>query len=91
MAVMIRRKIQIKNKKGIHLRPSSIIAKMLQKTSDKVVLYAGKQTVKEFSVFSILGLCLRYNDYVLLQVDGPDEQNTIKKLQCLFEHKYDFT
>jgi len=81
----------VKNKAGIHCRPSSIILMEAEK-------YPGHQFAVEAkcgystlgSVLDLLALSLREGDPVTVKVTGPNENEVCEKLATLFEHEFDF-
>ena len=88
---MFEKKVQIRNKAGIHCRPSSMIM-------GAVELYPGHEFCVESdrgksnlqSILDLLALGLQCNDFVTLRVTGPKEQEAGVKVAELFERVYDF-
>ncbi len=85
--------VMIENGRGIHLRPSGLIAAALKGYSGRawVVSPQGKATPITASPLSIMGLSLRRGDVVTLRVEGDAEGEKLAELAELFGKHYDFT
>ena len=72
----------IKSENGIHARPASCLARILQKHPDVIVnvLHSGREYEVK-SMLSIMKLGLKQNDNVIFRLDGPNqtEENALKK------------
>lgn len=75
----------IKDKEGIHARPAGIVVAEAKKyTSNVSITNKGKKADLK-RIFGVMGLCVKSNEEVLIEVDGADEDLAIKKLQEVFE------
>ncbi|MGN0866439.1 MAG: HPr family phosphocarrier protein [Oligosphaeraceae bacterium] len=85
--------VMIENARGIHLRPSGVIAASLKGYSGRawVVSPQGKATQITASPLSVMGLSLRRGDVVTLRVEGEGEEEKLRELGELFGKHYDFT
>ena len=87
---MIRKTATVKNSAGIHVRPSGVIFKAVEKYPGKIELTANGLTMPLDNVMTLLTMGLVQGSKVEIAVDGPDEEETAKKLAELFETEFDF-
>ncbi len=80
----------VRNKAGIHVRPSGLIGKATSEYGGKITGTAKGMTVDLTQVIGLLTLGLRQGDSIEIAVDGPDEDGMAKKLKTLFETEFDF-
>ena len=75
----------IKDKEGIHARPAGIIVAEAKKYSSSISI-TNKGTKAELKrIFGVMGLCVKSNEEVLVEIDGSDEELAYTKLKELFE------
>lgn len=82
------RKIRIKNTLGLHARPATVIAKLLQGTASHVSFTYRKETINAKSVMSILMLAAIKNSLITIVVDGEDAEMTMQKIVDAFENRF---
>ena len=90
---MKERVFTVRNKAGIHCRPSSVILNTINKefpyhhfwveTSD------GTETELN-SILTLISLGLTVGSKAVLRVEGPDEDAAVNRIGDLFEHEFDF-
>ena len=83
--------VMIRNKAGIHCRPSSAImlaAADFPGTSFLVTAAAGSTELK--SILDLLALGLQKGDRVTVRATGPNENEACEKIAGLFEKEFDF-
>ena len=83
--------VVIRNKAGIHCRPSSAImmaAADFPGTSFLVTAAGGSTELK--SILDLLALGLQKGDQVTVRATGPDEDAACEKVASLFEREFDF-
>lgn len=90
---MQERLVVVGNDRGIHLRPSGVIAQALRGYTGHayVSCHGGALMPLSASPLSIMGLALRKGDRVMVRVDGAEEVSKLNELSNLFSRKYDFT
>lgn len=84
----ITHKVKIKNPLGLHARPATVIAKLLQMCRSSVSFTYRKETINARSIMSILMLAASKNSQILITVDGEDADATMQKLVQAFENKF---
>lgn len=82
------RKVQIKNRMGLHTRPATTIVKLLQNCKSDVFFTHKQETVNAKSILSILMLAAGKNSKITISVDGEDADLTMEKLVEAFENHF---
>ncbi len=80
--------VKVKNSLGLHIRPASYIAQMLQKFKSSVFFTYKEQTVNARSIMSILALAVTRNSQIKVVVDGEDAHDTMEQLRTAFERQF---
>ena len=83
--------VTVRNKAGIHCRPSSTImiaAEQYPGHEFLVVTERGNSTLQ--SILDLLALGLQQGDQVTVKVTGPKETEACEKLAGLFATEFDF-
>ena len=90
---MRERVVTIRNKAGIHCRPSGVILSAIRNEfpehTFRVITADGAVTELD-SILTLISLALTRGSTVLLQVEGVDEDKAIKRIGDLFEFEFDF-
>lgn len=81
--------VKVKNKLGLHVRPATTIAKLLQKRKAKVSLTYKGETVNARSIMSIMILAAPKNAAIKISVDGDDAKETLEELLSAFNLQFD--
>ena len=89
---MRERLITIRNRAGIHCRPSGVILKAIQQEFPDHLfeITAGNTTVEITGILELLSLGLAKDTEAILHVEGPDEDKAIERIGDLFEKEFDF-
>ena len=75
----------IKDKEGIHARPAGIIVSEAKKYSSSISITNKGKKADVKRIFGVMGLCVKSNEEVLIEIDGSDEELAYTKLKELFE------
>ena len=75
----------IKDKEGIHARPAGIIVAEAKKYSSSISITNKGKKADLKRIFGVMGLCVKSNEEVLIEIDGLDEELAYTKLKELFE------
>ena len=75
----------IKDKEGIHARPAGIIVAEAKKYSSSISITNKGKKADLKRIFGVMGLCVKSNEEVLIEIDGFDEELAYTKLKELFE------
>lgn len=90
---MYQQTVVIRNKAGIHCRPSSVIMFTAEPYSPThEILITGPRGVSRLtSILDLLTMGLQKGETVTISVTGEKEEELCKKLAELFETEFDFT
>lgn len=80
---------KVKNKMGLHVRPATYIAKLLQTSQSKVTLTYKGESVNARSIMSIMILTAPKNAKIIIEAEGNDSEETLSKLLHAFETKFE--
>ena len=80
--------VKVKNKLGLHVRPATQIAKILQKRKAKVTLTYKGQSVNARSIMSIMILAAPKNAQLKIEAQGMDAKETLEALLIAFNKKF---
>ena len=75
---MIEKKLQIKNKWGLHARPAGKFIRLVNEFNSNVCIDKDGEKANGKSILEILSLALEYGSWVNITVDGEDEKDTMK-------------
>ena len=81
-------KLKVKNALGLHARPATVIARLLQKTKSKVFFTFHEETINARSIMSVLMLAANKNSQILVTVEGEDAQETMDNLVEAFDNQF---
>ncbi|MGL4676713.1 MAG: HPr family phosphocarrier protein [Brevinema sp.] len=77
---MLQKNIVIKNKYGIHARPSSKISEIVNQSNSTVLIKYNENQADASSVMSLILLSIEPNSQIELIVEGDDEQIIFNQL-----------
>ena len=89
---MQERLVTIRNKAGIHCRPSTVILNTITKDFPDhrfEVIHNGVVTELN-SILAIISLGLSCGTQAVVQVEGLEEEKAVKRIGDLFEYEFDF-
>ena len=89
---MKERQVTIRNKAGIHCRPSSVILNTISKEfpDHRFEVISDGASTELNSILALISLGLSCGTQVVVQVEGADEENALKRIGDLFEFEFDF-
>ena len=90
---MYQKTVVIRNKAGIHCRPSSVIMFTAEPYSatHEILITGPRGASKLTSILDLLTMGLRKGEEVTITVTGDKEEELGSKLAELFETEFDFT
>lgn len=80
--------MKVKNALGLHARPATLIAKLLQGSKSQVKIVYKKEIIDARSIISILMLAIKKNGQVTLTAEGDDAEETMSKLVEAFANQF---
>lgn len=85
---MIRKKIEIKNKQGLHARPASMLVRTLSKFKSDVFLAKDGIRVNGKSIMGVMMLAAEKGSVLDVEIHGEDENDALQALEELFENNF---
>lgn len=82
---MTKIEVTIKNKAGLHARPSTKIAQVAAKYASSIILSNNGVDADAKSVISLMLLVADKGSTITITADGPDEKEAIEELKDLIE------
>lgn len=80
----LKKKVQVKNDLGLHIRPAAAITKLLQGFKSKVFFTYNNETVNARSIMAILTLVAKKNADITVTVEGEDAKLLMEQLEAAF-------
>ena len=77
------------NKLGLHARPSARLTQVATSYKAEVFLTRKGRRINAKSIMGVMMLAASQGSELLLEVDGPDEQEAFTTLEALFECGFD--
>jgi phosphotransferase system HPr (HPr) family protein len=88
---MVEKVATIRNRDGIHCRPSSAILTAVGEFPGVTFMVSCDRGESDLgSILSLLALGLQKGDEVVIQATGPQEEAACKRIADLFEFEFDF-
>jgi len=87
---LIERIATVRNRDGIHCRPSTVIVKSVIEYQGSIRVFNNRGESDLKSVLTLMALELLPGDTVTIQVSGPQEDERCAALVGLFETRFDF-
>lgn len=82
------RTVQVKNQRGLHTRPATMIVKLLQNHKSDVFFTYKEETINAKSILSILMLAAAPSSLITITTDGVDAEETMNSLVNAFETQF---
>lgn len=87
---MIQVQATIQNEHGIHCRPSALIIKSIGTYDGRIEVSCVNGRSNPRSMMGLMSLGLAKGVEILIEVEGPGEQDMADRLKVLFETHFDF-
>jgi phosphocarrier protein HPr len=81
-------KVKVKNPLGLHARPATVIAQLLQRRKSQVSFTYRLETINARSIMSVLMLAATKNAQILIEVEGEDAEETLAELVDAFDRRF---
>ncbi len=86
---VVRRKLKIINKLGLHARAATLLVKVANKYKSKVELIKDGERANGKSILGVLTLAAACGDEIELIVEGPDADRCAAEIEDLVRRKFD--
>ena len=89
--MLVKRKVVIKNKLGLHARPAAMFVQIANKFDCDIRVKRGSREVSGKSIMGILTLAANRGSKILLSAEGPDSEAAMAELERLLAGGLDDT
>ncbi len=86
---MVEKKITIKNKLGLHARPSALFVQTASKFKSVLKVFQEEQEADGKSIMGLMMLAAGLGTELRLVATGPDEKELLSSIEQLVERKFD--
>ena len=86
---MVEKTIKIKNKLGLHARPSALFVQTASKFKSVLKVFQGDQEADGKSIMGLMMLAAGLGCELRLVAAGPDENELLASIEQLVERKFD--
>jgi phosphocarrier protein HPr len=81
--------VTIKNRAGIHARPSALIVKTANEYDSEIFLELDDMRINAKSIMGIITLGANYKSIIQIIADGDDEEEAVNAIKKLFETRFE--
>lgn len=85
---MVRKKVTVKNKSGLHARPASVLVQVASNFESEFTINMYGFNVNGKSILGVMTLAAEYGSEMELLFEGPDEKEALDAVVELFEKKF---
>lgn len=85
---MTEKTVTIVNKLGMHARPASLLVQTVSKFESVVKIIKDETEANARSIMSVMMLAAEKGSQLLIQADGPDEQDVLDAIEKLVADKF---
>lgn len=78
---MVRRKLTVKNKQGLHARPAALFVQIANKYDSRITVRRDQEKVNGKSIMGILMLGVEKGTQIIIEAEGEDAQVAIADLE----------
>lgn len=82
------RKVEIKNKLGLHARAAALLVQTANKFSAQVSLSKDGQTADARSIMGLLTLAAARGSKILVEASGDDAERAVKAIERLIDSRF---
>ncbi|MDD5154912.1 MAG: HPr family phosphocarrier protein [Candidatus Omnitrophica bacterium] len=84
---MIKKKITVKNKQGLHARPAALFVQIANKFDSRVTVRHDTEEVNGKSIMGILMLGAEKGTQIIVEVEGDDAHLAIAELEKILDNE----
>lgn len=85
---MLKKKIKIINKLGLHARASSKLTQLASQFNSEIFIIKNKKKVNAKNIMDILMLAASMDSEVEIEASGSDENEAVRKIEELFQNYF---
>ena len=83
MLKRVEKKVQVKNRQGLHARPAALFVQIANKYDATIKVVKDDQVVNGKSIMGILMLAAEKDSEVILIAEGMDSEEAVRELELL--------
>lgn len=80
---LIRKKLTVKNKQGLHARPAALFVQTANKFDSRVTVIRDEEEVNGKSIMGILMLGAEKDSQIIIEIEGEDAHLAMSELEQL--------
>lgn len=84
----VTKKIEIKNKLGLHARAAALLVQTVNKFSAQVSFSKDGQTIDGRSIMGVLTLAAAQGTKIQVEATGEDAERTVKAIERLVDNRF---
>ncbi len=85
---MIKKKVVLKNRLGLHARAASLLVNLAKKFNSSIHLLKDSEEINAKSILGILTLAASKGSELIIKADGEDEEEAVREIEELIEKKF---
>ena len=89
MNTMLSKSITVENRLGLHARAAAKLVRLTTTFNCSVTLVYGDKSVNAKSILGLLMLAAPMGSQVEIQVEGPDAEEALEKVEALFHNRFE--
>ncbi len=78
---LIKKKVVVKNKQGLHARPAALFVQVANKFDSRIIVRRDKEEVNGKSIMGILMLGAEKGSQIIIEADGEDAETAVVELE----------
>jgi phosphotransferase system HPr (HPr) family protein len=78
---LIKKKLTVKNKQGLHARPAALFVQIANKFDSRITVRRNREEVNGKSIMGILMLGAENGSSIIIEADGDDAQLALTELE----------
>lgn len=67
---------------GIHARPAGMLVKQVKNYKSTITIIKDDKKVNALKLMALMGMCVKKDDTITVQVEGADEENAASELEA---------
>lgn len=85
---MLSKQLKVVNEAGIHARPAAAIVDTCARFKSRITIVKGDIRANAKSIMNIMLLAAEHSAELVVETDGPDEEEAMRAVEKLFEERF---
>jgi len=78
---LVKKKLVVKNKQGLHARPAAVFVQVANKFDSRIIIRYEKEEVNGKSIMGILMLGVENGSAIIIEAEGVDAHQAVAELE----------